>query len=349
MRTLTASVAGLALSALGVTAAGPPGAAAQPRQVATAHDGGALRAPAPGSQLWADRLSGTFNPFDRPSSLAVSPDGKTVFITAPSGEMRPGDDYVTAAYSAATGAPLWTARYSCLATSVAVSPTGHEVFVTGTATIAYNSATGALLWAKPYHSRYASSVAVSPDGTTVAVTGTRYLNEAPSDDITIAYRASGTRLWTQRYGTPAHDNAAAAVAISPDGRTTFITGRSGDTRNHSSFDTIAYRTTTGTQLWTARYNKPEHQNYATMLAVSPASGTLYVTGDSQGPNGADYATVAYDPATGARLWVAGYNSPANGDDHATAVAASPHGTRVFVTGSSPGSKGYGYLTIAYQG
>jgi outer membrane protein assembly factor BamB len=458
LRTLAAVVAGVAFSALGVTAAGAPAAAPQSRQVVTAPAGRAARAPAPGTQLWAERLSGSGGPETRPSSLAVSPDGRTVFITVPNPEASPGDDYVTAAYNAATGALLWTQRYNgpvngsdtatavavsptgaavfvtgtsagtegtdyatvaydaatgarlwvtryhnpgsgadvadsvavspgggtvfitgtswgstptacvtaaynattgaplwtqgyntCLASSLAVSPTGDDVFVTGTATVAYDAATGARLWAKPYHSRYAASVAVSPDEGTVVVTGTRYLAGAQSDDITIAYRASGARLWTQRYGAPAHYNEAAAVAISPDGRTAFITGQSEDTRNHDSFDTIAYRTPTGAQLWAARYNKPEHQNLATALAVSPTSGTVYVTGDSEGPNQYDYATVAYDPATGARLWAAGYNGPANGNDLATAVAASPHGTKVFVTGSSPGSKGYGYLTIAYQG
>jgi hypothetical protein len=90
------------------------------------------------------------------------PNGKAVFITVPKGETSPGDDHVTAAYNAATGAQFW---------------------------------------AKPYHSLYAASAAVSPDGGTVVITGTRYLAGAQSDDITIAYRASGARLWTQRYGT----------------------------------------------------------------------------------------------------------------------------------------------------
>jgi len=462
LHTVAAVVAGGALGMLGVTAAGAPGAAAQARQAAPVLAGRTARAPAPGTQLWTERLSGPRNADALPSLLAVSPDGKTVFVTAPNLEATSSYDYVTAAYNAATGARLWTRRYNgpangsdvptavavspagtvvfvtgssastqgredtddatvaynattgarlwtrryhtpgsgengaqsvavspdggtvfitgyssgatattcvtaaynattgvtrwlrhypgCIAFSVAVSPAGQDVFVTGSATIGYNATTGALLWAtKPYHGRLARSAAVSPDGGTVVVTGSKILGGAQFDDITIAYRASGGRLWTQRYGTPADYNTAVAVAISPDGRTAFITGRSGDTRGHYSFDTLAYRTTTGAQLWAARYNKPEHANGATALAVSPTGGTVYVTGSSKGPNRDDYATVAYDPATGTRLWVAGYNGPANGNDGATSVAVSPDGTKVFVTGSSWGGKGYDLLTVAYQG
>jgi hypothetical protein len=68
--------------------------------------------PAPGSQLWASRLSGPRNVLDRPSSLAVSPDGKTVFIATTNQAAASGDDYATVAYNAATGARLWTQRYN---------------------------------------------------------------------------------------------------------------------------------------------------------------------------------------------------------------------------------------------
>jgi hypothetical protein len=257
---------------------------------------------------------------------------------------------VTAAYNAATGAQLWAkSDHGHAASSVAVSPDGQDVFITGDTTVAYRATTGAQLWAKSYHGRYASSVAVGPDGTNVFVTGVKYLTGALSGYITIGYRASGTRLWTQRYGDPAHDNAAAAVAVSPEGATVFITGQRGDARGHLGFATIAYRATTGAPLWTQRYNKPAHANTATALAVSPTTGTVYVTGGSQAPNQEDFATVAYGAAAGARLWVQGYNGPANGDDYATSVAVSPSGTKVFATGPSWGGKGYDNLTIAYQG
>ena len=70
-----------------------------------------------------------------------------MFITAPSGEMRPGDDYVTAAYSAATGAPLWNhATGGSVGSSPAVA---NGVVYVGTHDgniHALSAATGAELW-----------------------------------------------------------------------------------------------------------------------------------------------------------------------------------------------------------
>jgi len=136
----------------------------------------------PGAQLWVQRYNGPANGDDRATAVAVSPAGGRVFVTgsrdAPNG--RP--NYATVAYNAATGAQQWVNMYngpanrSDLPESMAVSPRGDRVFVTGYsdggayvgdyATVAFNAATGAQLWAKRYsNGNYyaaATSVAVSP-------------------------------------------------------------------------------------------------------------------------------------------------------------------------------------------
>jgi hypothetical protein len=103
--------------------------------------------------------------------VAISPGGGTVFVTGDSRVAPARSDYATAAYDAATGAQRWASRYSGpaghvdSARSVAVSPDGATVFVTGGsragptgaasgldyATIAYNAATGARRWVSRYN------------------------------------------------------------------------------------------------------------------------------------------------------------------------------------------------------
>src|SRR6266704_3256231 len=92
---------------------------------------------ATGRRLWVGRYNGPGNGFDGASALAVSPAGSRVFVTGHSYGRVTGFDYATVAYSAATGRQLWVSRYNGAgngfdaAASVAVSPAGTAVFVTG--------------------------------------------------------------------------------------------------------------------------------------------------------------------------------------------------------------------------
>jgi hypothetical protein len=92
---------------------------------------------ATGAPLWTRRYNGPGNGFDRAFALAASPDGRTVYVTGNSTGKRTGRDITTIAYRAATGARLWLRRYNSPgngldgARSVAVSPGGGRVFITG--------------------------------------------------------------------------------------------------------------------------------------------------------------------------------------------------------------------------
>ena len=329
---------------------------------------------ATGARLWARRYIGPANGDDSASSVAVSPGGTRVFVTGSSQGSGSGLDYATVAYDAATGARLWVKRYNGPANrddeawSVAVSPGGTRVFVTGDsrgarsgsgyATVAYNAATGAQLWVKRYigpanGSDLPSSVAVSPGGTRVFVTGSSQGVGSGSDYATVAYSAAtGARLWVKRYNGPANrDDGASSVAVSPSGARVFVTGMSAGRATGLDYATVAYSAATGARLWVKRYNGPANdEDLASSVAVSPGGTRVFVTGDSQGVgSGSDYATVAYSAATGARLWVQRYNGPANDSDSATSLAVSPGGTRVFVTGMSTGrATGFDYATVAYS-
>jgi WD40 repeat protein len=334
---------------------------------------------ATGTRLWVRRYNGPGNGFDAALAVTVSPGGARVFVTGDSYGRTTLDDYATVAYRAATGRRLWVRRYNGPAnglddtSSMEVSPGGTRVFVTGIsadpggssvaddyATVAYSAATGRRLWVSRYNGspsrrrvNGASSMAVSPGGTRVFVTGYSFLPTTHNDYATVAYSAAtGKRLWVRRYNGPAnrHDFAS-SVAVSPGGTRVFVTGYSYGGTTSIDYATVAYSAAAGHQLWVSRYNGPANTSEASSVAVSPAGRTVYVTGFSEGLAGEDdYATVAYSAATGGQRWVSRYAGPSNGSSSACCLAVSPAGTKVFVTGYSyGGTTGIDYATVAYRG
>jgi len=323
----------------------------------------------PGTQLWVSRYNGLGNGSDGARSVAVSPDGNTVYVTGYTDVSSLNYDYGTVAYNAATGAQLWASQYGpdngSYAAQVAVSPDGKEVFVTGRstgqgsnydyATVAYDAASGAQLWSERYNgaaSNYdaAAALAVSPGGQTVFVTGTSWSATSGEDYVTIAYdAATGAQLWIKSYNGPGNRNDVAdSVAVAPGGDAVYVTGTSQNANLGYDYATVAYSASTGTQLWLGRFSSALGLNFAAALAVSPTTGAVFVTGYSKASaTFADYATISYNGATGARLWIKRYNGLANGNDQATALAVSPDGNSLFVTGESSGSHGLDYATIAY--
>jgi WD40 repeat protein len=366
-RTSAAVTAGITLSALAVTGVTAAGAATQaPRQRPAAAHPLAVS----GAQLWVKRYSGPGNAADNARSVAVSPVGGTVYVTGISHGATSVYDYATIAYNAASGARLWVKRYNGPANSddeglsVAVSPDGSKVYVTGTsigatsaydyATIAYSAATGARLWVKRYNGPgngldNAESVAVSPAGGTVYVTGSSEGTSVTYDYATVAYDAfTGAQLWVKRYNGPGNAaDVARSVAVSPSGSKVYVTGTSIGTTSEQDYATIAYSAATGARLWVKRYNGPSNGGDVATSLAAPGNGKVYVTGSSGGGSLSDYATVAYDAFTGTRLWVRRYNGPGNGNDEAFSLAA--RSGRVFVTGGSAGAgTRRDYATIAYS-
>jgi WD40 repeat protein len=92
---------------------------------------------ATGAERWAARYDGGVNQGDTANDLAVSPTRGRVYVTGRSSGPGFDEDYATVAYHAGTGARLWARRYdgpagsTDVAESLAVSPDGRRLFVTG--------------------------------------------------------------------------------------------------------------------------------------------------------------------------------------------------------------------------
>jgi DNA-binding beta-propeller fold protein YncE len=235
-------------------------------------------AAATGRQLWASRYNGHGRGLDMPAGIAVSRRGGAVFVTGRSWGGATSFDFATVGYAAATGATRWTKRYdraggNDFATSVAVSLDGRRVFVSGSsgpaiATIAYAAASGARLWARRHgHAFFPAAVLVSPLGGTVIVAGTIDRSRRLTYYLAVAYSAvTGRTKWVSGFADliPGQLEVVRGAAISPDGRSLYLTGGGGEAL------TVAAKAATGAMSWFLDGTGPAS------VAVSPDSGTVYV-------------------------------------------------------------------------
>jgi DNA-binding beta-propeller fold protein YncE len=304
--------------------------------------------------------------FRHGASVGVSPDNATVYVTGSTYSKTQGWQYTTAAYAAATGTQRWLSTFNAddsdYAKSLAVSPDGSTVYVTGTSdvsggfstyyTIAYRAADGVERWAKRYPLLGdVAGLALSPDGTQVFVSGVSSAGNG-WNFVTVCYAASnGAKQWDATYDGPAHrDDYGEGLAVAPDGASVYVTGTSLATATEEDFATVAYSASSGAQLWASRHRGPAHgQGDASGVVAGPGGTRVYMTGWDVGENGSvGWDTIAYRASDGGVLWNSRLDAPKDQGNFAIALAASADRTKLYVVGTAfRRHHDDDYTTVAY--
>ncbi|HVM12008.1 MAG TPA: PQQ-binding-like beta-propeller repeat protein, partial [Actinomycetota bacterium] len=233
-------------------------------------------------------------------------------------------------------------------------------------THAFDAEDGSLLWTRIYDGpsgsfEWGRMVETSPDGSRVFVGG--IVTEGYWKYGVIAYdAATGDEVWTARHVFPDSgrdgllEDWPTAMAISPDGSTVGLTGRtigSGGERH----GTVLFDAADGSTRWSRVYEGdggpsevPERidipptfpvasvrlkgrAQQGNGLAFDPSGERVYVTGGGRVfPGGPVSTTIAYAAGSGEELWVARYGGLPGSIGASNAIAVSPSGDRIYVTG-----------------
>jgi hypothetical protein len=185
-------------------------------------------------------------------------------------------------------------------------------------------------------------LAVSP-GAQVYVTGASENMYHRDGCATVAYSASGTPLWTNRYDDV---STGTGVAVDRTSGNVYVCAAEPITPYGVTFATLAY-SSTGARLWTNTYADPYYSGGGFRGIGVDDAGRVYVAG-SAGGMAAHYVTVAYS-AAGTPLWTNTYSGPNSVPlDQARDMAVDKQGD-VYVTGCSMGASGsIDYATVAYS-
>lgn len=331
-----------------------------------------------GNQLWTARYSPGVDV--RGFDIKTSPDGSKVYITGGGLGLGNGPTgYITIAYDAFSGQQIWFSEYkpadtySGKAIYLAVGSQNDRLYVAGNT--CYNSsgcvpemaaldaANGNLVWATFGGPTYEASwgqesfdqpMALNSDGSRLYATS--------MDSAFSVYDTSNGGLIFAAQATGLDTFVSNSIAVNEDSSSVFVTGRSNDFLGRY-LTTIAFDGNNGNQIWSARYQKPDEENYyfdwGQSIAISPDNGTVYIAGytsnallSMQEPLDGDYITLAYSASGGNQLWSSRYDGGNSGNDYPTSMALSAGGDRVYITGqaaSRVGINDFGqidYLTIA---
>lgn len=317
------------------------------------------------SHAWESRYGGidTEDPYD----VAVSPDGRRVFVTGSveayidETTQRRDSDWLTVAFDAETGARLWsvehdgpgTGRYGDdRAYAVVVTPDGGTVLVAGetqhddigdATVVAYDAADGSTRWTRSIDGPLAQasalfdSLAVTPDGATAILIG-NVDTRSPSipgwgyelDLMVVALDvASGQVRWQRQIdGIYGGLDHGTDVEISPSGTTVAVTAQSGSGFGGPSMDGLTMLMWISDGATIWSRAADQRSDIPVTTLFAPSGDRLYVAGRADERD--QMFVEAYDAASGEPLWVRVVDRGSYSAEDVMAIA--PSGDDLFVAG-----------------
>jgi outer membrane protein assembly factor BamB len=302
-----------------------------------------------GERRWLGRYPGGIAPSSDCwlSSLAITPDGSTLFVTGGVSETDGSGDWVTMAIDAASGVPRWVARVpnaSDWIPSLVMAPAGDRVFVAGmvrtnghaSRVVAYDATTGEELWRLRLEGGDAErALGVSPDGSRLYVGLVRRQAGALTHLAVVGLEAgTGSLVWAHSFGKGNRMwEAPYGLAVDPLGKRIYVL-----VERESSYEgrwpyplLLAFDATGGRLQWSAKI-EGIFVSAAVALVASPER-VLVTDG---------YVVVSHAARTGGRQWGTGTDPLGqNWWAYAAGLALSPDGDRLFVNESFENTGGTG--------
>lgn len=251
-------------------------------------------------------------------AIAVSPDGSRVTVAGTSQGSGQGDDIVTLAYDAATGAQLWMDRYH------GGSDSDEDI---------------------------ATAIAVDRTGTYVLTAGVVVGKDDSRKGVIIGYDlATSDRLWELPFSSPCWNSHLLGMKATPASSAIFVGGLRSSCLSDSVEETphdLAHTFTptiwavdpaTGEVLWEAQDDDPllTFQTAMPLGALEATEESVVlssrITNPRNSDNDLDVLTMAVD-LEGEILWRARYDSM--GRDDLLGIKAAPDGSHVYVVAASP--------------
>ncbi|MFN2544593.1 MAG: PQQ-binding-like beta-propeller repeat protein [Actinomycetota bacterium] len=316
------------------------------------------------------------NMMDSDNSMAITPDGTTLFTAGSTDRVGPRYDQgpiATIAVDATTGSRLWATRHDGpdehpFGSVQSVVASNSAVFVTGYTfggdndlgigmALAYDARTGAPRWEADYPG-VALDSAISPDGSLLFVVGEQHVVDAEGAEqvlaTTVAYdTATGEPVWTRSLSDPAAMPLVGWRVATAPGTVTVMAGRIDDGYTVGVVVATYADSGSGAGGTISKITIPVvHGNIPGGLVLNADGSRAFIVQDQMGSTESAY-TAAFDTVSGTMIWTAAYA----GDDVVSSaipwffhpIDVSPSGDTVYVaTLVDSYIYGEGIAAVAYR-